>query len=429
MKNTLIIAIREFRERLGSRSFILLAFLGPLFSIALIYMAFSLGGKQQQRWNVLISDKYNIMDNKIMLGKDASIQYAFVNEYIEIEEFAQGKQYQSYDALVEINEKILSNKTGFLFYREKPSMNTSISIRYQVERRLEEVLAQQVTKLSVNEFRKIKQPLQFGFRNVYDPTDSSNDLSAWVGFIFGSIILLFIFLFGMTILRSVSREKSNRIVEIILATVHPRQLMLGKILGIGLSAILQFLIWMLVIGIGLYAMRETVFVDIYSGENLVNGQASDYNELVELVFERIAFSNMITYFLLFFTVGYVFYGAFFAALGAIAGSESDGQQFLFPLLAILFFSIYAGYFSLQNPESGLTDFYHYFPFTAPIVVMVKLAIGYPSGQGYQLFLSLFILMISTFIILNVAARLYKNGILQFGHSVRFRQLFTWLKMK
>src|SRR3989338_509044 len=412
MKNSWIIAMRELRERIGSRSFVVMALVGPLLVLSLTYLLFAIGENKQQSWKVLISDPRCIMENKIMPGTDKSINYSFASDYIEIVDFASGKNYQDFDALVEVNEKIITNKVSFVFYREKPSLNMTINIRYQIERRLEEILAARFTKLSANDFRKIKQPLQMSFKNAYDPTEQSSDLAGWVGLFFGTVIFVFIFLFGMTILRSVSREKSNRIVEI------------------GMSAFIQFFVWTVIISVGLYLMRETVFVNGYDPVNLSQSTTSiAYNEFVELVFERIQFSSMVGYFLLFFAVGYFFYGAFFAALGAVTGSESDGQQFLLPLIALLLFALYSGYYVLNNPETQLAQVYHYLPFTAPVVVMVKLAVGYPEGEGYQLFISLLILLVSAFAVLSLSGKLYKNGILQFGHSVRLKQIFQWLKMK
>lgn len=428
MKNSWIIAMRELRERIGSRSFLLMAVLGPILVLAFVFLIFASGGKEQQKWHVLIVDPVNIMDHKIMANEDPNITYSFATNYIEIEEFANEKRYQPYDAMVEINEKILSNKLAYLFYREKPAFNMSVNIRYQIERRLEEVLVNQVSKMSVSEFRKIKQPINIGFRNVYDPKNTSSDLSGWVGLFFGALIFVFIFLFGITILRSVSKEKSNRIVEILLATVKPRSLMLGKIIGIGLSALVQVFFWCLIVGIGLYWMREQIFIDIFDASNVQEGmRVSDYNQFVELVFERVQFGVMLLYFILFFLAGYLFYGAFFAALGAASGSESDGQQFLIPLVLILCFALYGGYFALENPDSQWTQFLLYFPFTAPVVAMVKLAIGFTEGSSYQLFVSLFVLIASAFLVLSLAARLYKNGLLQFGHTLRLRTLFRWIK--
>ncbi|WP_343605650.1 ABC transporter permease [Fluviicola sp.] len=429
MRNSWIIAMRELKERLVSRSFILMTLLGPLVVLTFTYLIFQFGGKEQQKWHVLIVDPANIMEQKIMAGEDPNIQYSFANNYIEIEQFAKEKRFGPYDAMVEVNEKVLSNKSCFLFYREKPSFTMSVNIRYQVERRLEEVLAKEFTKLSVSEFRKIKQPLNFAFRNVYDPKNATGDLAGWVGLFFGAVIFVFIFLFGMTILRSVSREKTNRVVEILLATAKPRALMLGKILGIGLSAFIQVFLWILIIGFGLYLMRETIFVDIYDASNQVEGQVSDYNQFVELVFDRVQFGVMLFYFSLFFAAGYLFYGAFFAALGATSGSESDGQQFLIPLILILCFALYAGYYALENPDSPWTTFLLYFPFTAPVVAMVKLSIGFTNGDAYQLFVSLFLLLAGAVLVIQLAARLFKNGLLQFGHTLRLKNIILWLKVR
>ena len=443
MKHSLLIAVREWKERVKSGSFILFSVLGPLVILGLIYLLFALGGSSKQHWKVLIADPANILENKIMPTPDVSIEYAFADGYIELEEFRDAKKYQEYDALLEVNEKVLSNKTAFVFYRHQPEVRMQTRIQFQYERRLEEIMVKQFTSLSLLDFRKIKQPINVNFRDVYDPHDEASDLRAWVGMVFGTLIFVFIFLFGMTILRSVNREKSNRIVEVILSSVSPRQLMFGKLLGIGLAAFIQFLIWAVVISFGLYMMREFLFLDMLDASNLnvheLSLQASDksiqesvlaskeYNRFVELIYERIQFGNMIAFFLLFFVAGYFFYGASFAGLGATMGSESDGQQFVLPLIAVLCFSLYSGYYSMLYPESTLTEIFHYLPFTSPVVVMVKLAIGYEPEHAYEIYLSLVTLIVSAVLMLALSARLYKNGILQFGHRLRFRQLIQWLK--
>lgn len=442
MKNSWLIALREVKERLGSRSFLLFSFFGPIVILGLVYLLFVYGGSQTQHWNVLISDPAGIMENKIMAQKDAQVTYSFANGYIEHEEFADAKKYQEFDAMVEINEKILSNKISHVFYRTKPSFSLQAKVQFQVERRLEEVMIQQFTNLSVAKFREIKQPINFGFRNVYDPYDQSSDIRTWVGFFFGTVILVFIALFGMTILRSVMREKSNRIVEVILASVRPQQLLFGKLTGIGLAAFFQFVLWVLLVGVGLYLFRETMFPSAYDASNFVNSGAiegqiqsiqeqlykgADYNSIVDLVYERINFTTMLFYFVLFFIGGYLFYGAFFAAIGSTAGTESDGQQFIFPILLILVLSEYAAYYVMSNPDSQLSTWMHYIPFTSPVVVMVKLSQGYEPGHTYELWLSLFILVLSALFCLRIASRLYKNGVLQFGHRLKVKHLFNWLK--
>lgn len=443
MRNSVLIAIREWKERIGSRSFLLMSFVGPIIVLGLIYVLFALGSQPKQHWNVLIADPSGLMESKIMAGKDQSIDYAFADGYIEIDDFANGKKYQKYDALLEVNEKVLTNKISHVFYRNEPSVRMQTRVQYYYERRLEEILIKEFTDLSLSDFRKIKQPITVSFTDVYDPENKASDLSGWVGFFYGTLIFVFIFLFGMTILRSVSREKSNRIVEVLLASVSPNQMMTGKILGIGFAAFFQFVIWMVIIGFGLYFMRENLFPDLLDASNMniqdltLNASemtyqesqfaSREYNQFVELIFGQVQFANMTSFFLLFFIGGYLFYGALFAAIGATMGSESDGQQFVLPLIFLLFLALYSGYFVLNYPENTMSPLLHYIPFTSPVVVMVKLSQGYQPGEAYEIYLSFLVLLISAFFMMAVAARLYKNGILQFGHRVRLKHVFKWLR--
>ncbi len=433
--------MREFKERIGTRSFVLFSLLGPILVLAVIYLLFTMGGSHKQEWKVLVSDSKGILENRIMLDEDVSIQYDFVDAVLEIEDFRDGKRYQKYDAMLDVNEKVISNKTAFVFYRNEPSVRMQTMVKYQYERRLEEIMVEETSNLSIKDYLKIKQPLNVSFKNVYDPNDEASDLRGWVGFTYGTMIFAFIFLFGMTILRSVSKEKSSRIVEVVLASVKPNQMLTGKLIGIGLSAFIQFFIWIVVIGLGLYLMRETLFPDMLdpanmSAANLSVGDESyqeryftvkEYNEFVNLIYERIQFFAQTGYFIMFFLAGYMFYGALFAAVGATMGSESDGQQFIIPLIFLLCFALFAGYNFMNNPESDLSAVLHYLPFTSPVVVMVKLAQGYEPGHAYELWLAFIILLISSFIMLAIASRLYKNGILQFGHRLRLRHMLKWLR--
>ncbi len=445
MRNLWLIAQREFIEKVKSRSFILTAFFGPILLLAVLFGLFKFSDNGKKHWDVLITDPTGLLERKMLPNQDKAINYFFLEDYVEMETFRDAKMYQKFDALVEINEKVLTNKTAFVFYRQKPSLKLQTKIQYHSERRLEEIMVKRFTKLSIASFRKIKQPLNVAFRNVYDPFDESSDVRGWVGYFYGLLIIGFVFLYGMTILRSVSQEKSNRIIEIVLGSVSPRKLMAGKIIGIGITAIIQLIIWMLLVAIGLFLMREFIFQNNLDLTAMVNVQMTEQvknttlldqlvrgdeqNDFLNLIYERVQFGTMNFYFVLFFLASYLFYGAFFTAIGATAGSESDGQQFIVPILLLLLISAYSGYYCLNNPESDLTYFFQYLPFTAPIVAMVKLAIGYEPGTAFQLYLSLFSLVLGAVISLNIAGRLFNNGVLQFGHRIRLSMIFNWLKRK
>jgi ABC-2 type transport system permease protein len=437
-----LITQRELKERIASKGFILLSILGPLLVLLGIYFLFVFGGKKQQKWNVLITDPVQLMENRIMPKPDPLISYHFYNDYLELEEFKTAKRFKKFDAMLEVNEKVISNKVAFLFYKEKPSFSTSTLIQFQFERRLEEIMIKRFTSLSIQKFREVKQPINIKFKNVFDPYDESDSLAGYAGFFFGLMIFLFILFYGSSVMRSVARDKSNRVVEVILASSKPKHLLSGKILGVGISALIQFGLWSIIIGLGLVIMRDVLFPDIYDASKmqvlqttketasaimLQNTTATVYNDFVSLVFDRLSYTNMIFYFILFFIGGYLFYASLFATLGAVSGSETDGQQFNFILVSCLLFSLYAGYDAVHNPEGSLAGLTMYLPFTSPVVALVRLAQGFQSAGVLQLLLSLLILFCSSFVTLWCASRWFKHGILNFGHRLKFSHFLIWFK--
>ena len=442
MNKIWLIAQRELKERLKSRSFIVMATIGPLVVLGLIYILFSIGGSEKKHWKVLIMDKQEILENKLMPNKDPFFDFYFINEFVDYDQFAELPQFQEYDMSVWINEKVLSNKKVIVSYRERPSESLQRRLIYHIERRIEEVMVDEFTDLSVGKFREIKQPLSFSFKNAYDPKNEVSYISGWVGYAFGMFIILFVFLFGMTILRSVSQEKSNRIVEILLAAVSPKKLLSGKILGIGITAVFQVFLWVVVIGIGLFVFRQTLFPNLVDPA-LIAEQMSDevakeamsefqlsirsYNDFVTLIYEKIHFANMLLFFIVFFIGGFLFYGAFFAMIGASMGSESDGQQYIIPISLLLILSLVSGYYVIYYPGGMLANVFSFLPFTSPVVMMINLGNGFAEGTVWQLYLSILILYVLAFFILVMAGRIYKNGILQFGHRLRIGLFIKWLK--
>jgi ABC-2 type transport system permease protein len=439
MKNSWIIAKREIKERFSSKFFLLFLFIGPCILILTLFFLFKAGDEGKDRIKLLVSDEGNILEGILHSQKNGSVNYQFSKEYISFEDFRTKPEFQQYDALLDVNHKVLENKTCFVWYRSKPSVERQIGIRAQLERRIEEVMVNETSKISMSDYKKIKQPINLAFRNVYDPRQEEDHLAGWSGFTFGLLTMVFIFLFGMTILRSTTRDKSNRIVEVILASVKSTEMMLGKIIGLGIVAFIQFFIWFIFIAIGLYFLREQFALNIYDAANqvgnVINSQGETetnllyLNKVVELVYERINYGVMIPVFLLFFTLGYLFYAAFFAVIGASSGSESDGQQYIIPLIGLFGISIYAGYISVEFPDSAIVNYLYYIPFTSPMVAMVKIAQGLDIGESYTLAISILILVVSSILAIQFAAKIFKNGILAFGHRVSFKHIIKWMRQK
>ena len=438
MKNSWIIAKREIKERLSSKFFLLFLFIGPCILLLTLFFLFKAGDEGKDRVKLLVSDEGNILEGILHTQKNGKVSYQFSKEYVSFEDFRTKPEFQQYDALLDVNHKVLENKTCFVWYRSKPSVDRQIAIRSQLERRIEEVMVNETSKISMSDYKKIKQPLNLAFRNVYDPRQEEDHLAGWSGFSFGLLTMIFIFLFGMTILRSTTRDKSNRIVEVILASVKSTEMMLGKIIGLGLVAFIQFIIWFIFIAVGLYFLREQFALNIYDGANQVTTMISSevetsnalyLNKVVELVYERINYGVILPVFLAFFSIGYVFYAAFFAVIGASSGSESDGQQYIIPLIGLFAISIYAGYITVEYPDSTIVNFLFYIPFTSPMVAMVKLAQGFVNGESYTIVLSFLVLLVSSFLSIQIAARIFKNGILAFGHRVSFKHFIQWIRQK
>ena len=434
MNKIFLIAKREISERFSNRFFRWLMVLGPLLVLALVYLFLSTSTSGKKDWKVLLMDKESVFDGKLAATKPDNMSFDFINAFVDYDEFAHLDKYQKYDFAVWINEKVVSNKHVIIFYREKLPSNVQREIVYLVERRMEEIMVNQFTDLSVEKFRDIKQSLSFSLKNVYDPRNEESNTASWVGFGFGGLIILFVFMFGMTILRSISREKSNRIVEVLLSSVKARQLMTGKVLGIGFSAFFQFIVWTLIIGFGLYMFRMTVFPDIFSGSFLasqannadVGNTIVNQSPLVSLIYQEIQYANMLVFFTLFFIGGYLFYGSFFAMIGASMGSESDGQQFVIPINILLFLAVLSGAYVIYYPGI-LAEWLSFIPFTSPMVMMIRLANGFQDGGTWQIYMALIILFVSAFAMLLIAGRIYKNGILRFNHRLSLKMLFKWVR--
>lgn len=426
MMQTWTIAIREFKERVQSKYFALMALIGPVLVLFSLYSMFSLSGDDHQKLNILVVDPANIM-NQIMTGKQGQINYTFIDEYVEVEDFAEKEIYQEFDALLEVNEKVLTNNLAFLFQRVIISPALVTRIHRDMEKRLEILKADEFTTLDYQTFRRIMHAVKLEVRDAYRPTLKNNYyMAAYTGFFFGALILLFVFTFGMTILRSSSKEKSNRVAEVMLSIIKPSQLLMGKILGIGLSALLQTVLWFLGIALGLFILRITVFPDMFQASNLLeNDGLYMNNSWVTLIYEKINFFVMLPWFMLVFILTYLFYGSIFAALGAAQGSESDGQKFLIPIFLLLLLALFSGYFIIENPQSAMSSFLSQFPVTAPMILMIKLALGIEDKEIWTFISSLIIMAVSGWGFLIFASRVYRKALLTNGYRLNWRRFLGW----
>ncbi len=408
-----LITQRECKERLSQRGFWWMLILGPMVVLFLLVALLLAADQGKEKIKVLIADPGQIMEHKVLAQQEKYIEYYFLDAYLEIDEFKDAKAYQEFDVLLELNEKVLNNKKCFIFYREQPSIDTRMQLKFEVERRIEEILAKEFSALSVQAFRSIKQGLIFDFRDLDDPKNEAKETSSWTGFALGAFILLFVGIYGMTIFRATVKEKSNRIVEVLLASVKPSQLMMGKIAGIGLVALLQLFGWILVMGLGFWILRHTLFVDLLDPSYWQGTAGVRLNPLSDFLFEKLNFGFLLFHFLLFFLASFFFYGALFSVLGARSAADADGQQFLIPLLLLIVFGLVAGGFYIYYPAAGLSNFFQYLPFSSPVLAMIQLTQGATLDAYMTVLLSLLVLVLCAILLLWLASRWYKKTILKF----------------
>ena len=256
---------------------------------------------------------------------------------------------------------------------------------------------------------------------------------AWgLGYFNGFLIYMFVFIYGTFILQSVLDEKSSKVVEVIISSVKPFQLMMGKVLGVGAVAFTQILIW-IILAVAISTFTSTYFG--YDGSNSVNEvmsvqENSDQSkEIVFGIFDMISsvdIKKIIITFIIYFLGGFFLYGAFFAAIGSAVDNLQDASQFTLPISLPIIASLMFMAIVLENPDSNISIFLSMFPLTSPILMMARLTFGVPD---WQLLLSVFLLILSVLFALWFAGRIYRVGILTTGSKITYKLLWKWFIMK
>ena len=232
-----------------------------------------------------------------------------------------------------------------------------------------------------------------------------------IGMTTAVLIYFFILIYGVQVMRGVVEEKVNRIVEIIVSSVKPFELMIGKIVGIALVGLTQFLIWAVLIVILLAAFGNNAL----SVDSIALSAFSSFN-----------FAAILFFFIIYFLGGYLLYASLFAAIGAASDNETDTQQFMLPVIFPVLFALFAAIQGANNPDGSLAFWTSLIPFTSPIVMMVRIPAGVPA---WELIVSVLLLLFSFIGTTWVAAKIYRTGILMYGKKVNYREIWKWMRYK
>ena len=258
---------------------------------------------------------------------------------------------------------------------------------------------------------------------------SSTEIAMVVGIALSFLTYMFVLMYGAMIMSSVVEDKTNRIVEVIVSSCRPTELMFGKVIGIALVGLTQILIWAVILGIGMFALGLTGIAAAPPSEALTAGVAAsesvsgDLAEVLRAVLD-VNWVQILSVFVLYFIGGYLLYAALFAGFGSAVDQQSDTSQFMTPIMMIIILAMVIGQSCMDNPDTTLGVVCSYVPFTSPIVMMVRLPYDVPF---WEIAVSLLLLYGTAFILIWLAARIYRRGILMYGHKASFADLLRWLR--
>ena len=425
MKHLRIIIEREYLNKIRNKSFIIMTFVSPLIVVAfalIIGFLTDVNSKSNAK-DILILDEIGLFGTTF--SDTETIHYEYLKDKTLQEARAEVLETNKY-GLLYIPKEETAQKA---FYSEE---SPSLSLVNELTGALEKTLFQYnltqkgIDKAEIDSART-KITLQMENFTGEKTSEFDNVMKIAIGGVAGYLIFMFIIIYGNMIMRSVIEEKTNRIVEIIISSVKPFQLMLGKIIGTSLAGLTQFAIW-LVIGGVLFALAPSLFqVDTPTATQAMVATES-HSEISNIIAALYHFPFLETsgVFLLFFVGGYLLYSSLYAMVGAMVDNETDTQQFLMPILIPLMLAFYVGMFSvIEEPHGTISVVFSYIPLTSPVVMLMRIPFGV---AWWEVLISLLLLYITFFLVIKIASKIYRIGILMYGKKPTYKEVWKWLKM-
>jgi len=436
MNNPILLIIqREFLSRVKKKTFLLVTVLGPLIFAAIMIVPAVLASMPEDEKRIIVLDEATLL-----IPNEGREEYPL--EYLDPREndLESAKAFfanSDYDALLYIptgeswDPDFIKNNI-LLFGKDDPSINMVQYLDGVLEKQLNEekllrngvdpeVVAQSITQVN------IKSYTLGDAKN--EAVQSATPIKMALGYIAGMMIYFFIFFYAVQVMRGVIEEKTSRIVEVIISSVRPYQLMMGKILGIGSVGVVQFLIWVILSG-GIYLIASAFFLpDLLANQAELGATgAANVQDVQGLaVFDMIRSINfplILGGFLFYFFGGYFLFSAMFAALGSAIDQEADSQQFMLPVTLPMILALVTATNVIQEPNGPLAFWMSMIPFTSPITMMIRLPFGIPI---WQVLLSGAILIGTFFAMVGLAGKIYRVGILMYGKKVTWKELIKWLR--
>ncbi len=431
MRNLKLIIHREYMARVRNKTFIVMTFLSPLILVGMFFLIAYLSMLNNGEQKIIgINDQSGVFSGEFEDTED--IQYLDLST-VSLDEAKRIVELEGYQGVLYIpdmeNNVELAESIEF-FGKESPGFGTLQQMERIITEKLttRELIARGV---DISQIQSAETKVNIQIENFQGQRTSR--MSGYIKMIFGGaagyLLMMFIIIYGNMVMRSVIEEKTNRIIEIIVSSVKPITLMLGKILGTSLAGITQFAIWVILGSVLLFIASAMTGVPMVAPpseaqqgfDQLAN---SDMQQLLTDV-ANLPMLSLVISFLVYFIGGYFLYSAIYAAIGAAVDSETDTQQFMFPIILPLMLGIYVGFFSvIENPHGTVSTVFSMIPLTSPIVMLMRIPFGVP---WWELGISVLLLIVTNIAILWLAAKIYRVGILMYGKKPTYKELYKWLK--
>ncbi|CAM1347729.1 ABC transporter permease [Tenacibaculum insulae] len=437
MSRLRLIIEREFIAKVRNKSFIMMTFLSPLLMIGMGALVFFLMKKNDEKVKKIVFVDESGVFSKDVFNDSKTIKYedftalGIDDSKKKVEE---GDYYGALYIPKQDSLEILANSIEF-FSKDSPSMSIMGNLESKIDKKLrnEKLTSFGIDLAHIKESRISADIKMFNFSGEKS-SKLINGLKIAVGGLAGYLLMMFVMIYGTSVMRSVIEEKTSRIIEVIVSSVKPFQLMLGKIIGNASAGLLQFFIWGIlflvfsliassVFGIDMMEM-QTAKVPAEQLEAMQQAAGSKGEMLVKEIF-RLPLLKMFLLFLFYFLGGYMLYSSLFAAVGAAVDNETDTQQFMMPIMLPLILAVYVGFATVINdPHGPVSVIFSYIPFTSPIVMLMRVPFGV---AWWEIALSMLLLILTFMLIVWLAAKIYRVGILMYGKKPTYKDLWKWIR--
>ena len=444
---------REYRQAVRKKSFLVLTILGPILMAALIVTPAFLAMRTDRSVHVAVVDETNLFSH-LDSGNDKEIFFEYADEPLPVLKMQMLEK--KYDAVLYVpyNSTLIGGMVYTASALESGVMSNILSA--MKENLSAEILVDEfgINPDTLNTYlAQHTDRIMLG--QMYVNEDGSEtrqasytkDVQKVLGLVVGLVIYFFIFMYCSMVLRGVLEEKTNRVVEVIVSSVRPIQLMVGKIIGVALIGLTQLVIWVVllfsILGIFKVAFPE-VFTVRETGVEIRQQGPANYdqflaslqqaqeeapeNEFVKSL-QTIDFSRLLAWFVFFFITGYFLYASLYAAVGAAVDNDADTQQFLLPLTIPLLLAIVLSAGIAENPDGPLAFWLSMIPFTSPIAMLIRIPFGASVVPAWQMLLSASLMLLGCFATIWVAAKIYRTGILMYGKKISYKELWKWVRYR